>query len=96
MKSAALANMEAEIAYDPMDMETAAARCRGTEPLPAHRMEIGAFSSKVPPAPMGMTGSVPETSGLLDALEKKYKEDHGKMARALSFGEYGKEAGRHV
>lgn len=94
--SAALANMEAEIAYDPMDMETVAVRCRGTEALLAHRMEIGAFSSKVPPVLMGMTGSVPETSRLLDALEKKYKEDHGKMARALSFGEYGKEAGRHV
>lgn len=94
--SAALANMEAEIAYDPMDMETVAVRCRGTEALLAHRMEIGAFSSKVPPVPMGMTGSVPETSRLLDALEKKYKEDHGKMAHALSFGEYGKEAGRHV
>lgn len=94
--SAALANMEAEIAYDPMDMETVAVRCRGTQPLEAHRMEIGAFSCKVPPVPMGMTGSVPETSRLLDALEKKYKEDHGKMARALSFGEYGKEAGRHV
>ena len=94
--SAALANMEAEIAYDPMDMETVAVRCRGTEALLAHRMEIGAFSSKVPPVPMGMTGSVPETSRLLDALEKKYKEDHGKMARALSFGEYGKEAGSHV
>lgn len=94
--STALANMEAEIAYDPMDMETVAVRCRGTEVLLAHRMEIGAFSSKVPPVPMGMTGSVPETSRLLDALEKKYKEDHGKMARALSFGEYGKEAGRHV
>ena len=94
--SAALANMEAEIAYDPMDMETVAVRCRGTEALLAHRMEIGAFSSKVPPVPMGMTGSVPETSRLLDALEKKYKEDHGQMARALSFGEYGKEAGRYV
>ena len=94
--SAALANMEAEIAYDPMGMETVEVRCRGTQALLAHRMEIGAFSSKVPPVPMGMTGSVPETSRLLDALEKKYKEDHGQMARALSFGEYGKEAGRHV
>ena len=94
--SAALANMEAEIAYDPMDMETVAVRCRGTEALLAHRMEIGAFSSKVPPVPMGKTGGVQETSRLLDALEKKYKEDHGQMARALSFGEYGKEAGRHV
>ena len=94
--SAALANMEAEIAYDPMDMKTVTVRCRGAEPLEAHRIEIGAFSSKVPPVPMGMTGNVPETSRLLDALEKKYKEDHGKMARAFSFGEYGKEAGRHV
>ena len=94
--SAALANMEAEIAYDPMGMETVEVRCRGTQALLAHWMEIGAFSSKVPPVPMGMTGSVPETSRLLDALEKKYKEDHGQMARALSFGEYGKEAGRHV
>ena len=94
--SAALANMEAEIAYDPMDMKTVTVRCRGAEALLAHRMEIGAFSSKVPPVPMGMTGNVPETSRLLDALEKKYKEDHGQMARALSFGEYGKEAGSHV
>ena len=43
-----------------------------------------------------MTGNIPEASRLLDALEKKYKEDHGQMARALSFGEYGKEAGSHV
>ena len=31
--SAALANMEAEIAYDPMDMKTVTVRCRGAEPL---------------------------------------------------------------
>lgn len=94
--SAALANLEAEIAYDPMDMETVRVCCRGAAPLTAHRMEIGASASKVPAVPMGMTGNIPETSRLLDALEKKYKEDHGQMARALSFGEYGKEAGSHV
>ncbi len=94
--SAALANLEAEIAYDPMDMETVRVCCRGTAPLLAHRVEIGASASKVPAVPMGMTGSIPETSRLLDALEKKYKEDHGQMARALSFGDYGKEAGNHV
>ena len=93
---AALANLEAEIAYDPMDMETVRVCCRGAAPLLAHRMEIGASASKVPAVPMGMTGSIPETSRLLDALEKKYKEDHGQMARALSFGDYGKEAGSHV
>ena len=94
--SAALANLEAEIAYDPVDMETVRVCCRGTAPFLAHRVEIGASASKVPAVPMGMTGSIPETSRLLDALEKKYKEDHGQVARALSFGEYGKEAGSHV
>ncbi|MEY8336777.1 hypothetical protein AALB16_01930 [Lachnospiraceae bacterium 62-35] len=59
-------------------------------------MEIRAFASKVPPVPLGMTGTIPETSRLLDALEKKYKEDHGQMARALSFEGYGKEAGSYV
>lgn len=68
----------------------------GASPIQAHRMQIGAFASKVPPVPFGMTGNIPETSRLLDALEKKYREGHGQMARALSFGEYGKEAGSHV
>ena len=94
--SAALAGMEAEISYDPMDMETVTVCCRGAGVLLAHRMEIGAFAAKVPPVPVGMTGRIPETSRLLDALEKKYKEDHRQMARALSFRDYGKEAGSHV
>ncbi|MCM1305625.1 MAG: DDE-type integrase/transposase/recombinase [Butyrivibrio sp.] len=94
--SAALANLQVEIAYDPMDMETVTVYCRGADPLAARRMEIGAFASKVPPVPVGMTGRVPETSRLLDALEKKYKEDHVQMARAISFGDYGKEERGHV
>ena len=32
----------------------------------------------------------------LDALEKKYKEDHRLIANALSFGDYGKAGGSHV
>ena len=61
------------------------------EPVAAHRTEIGAYASKVPPVPLGMAGSNPETSRLLDALEKKYREDHRQMAKVLSFEEYGKE-----
>ncbi len=56
----------------------------------AHRVQIGAFSDKKSAVPIAMTDKVPETSRLLDALEKKYKEDHHIMANALSFGEYGK------
>ena len=70
--------------YDPVDMETVTVYCRGTAPVRAHWMEIGAFASKVPPVPMGMTGSIPETSRLLDALEKKYKDDHGQMVRFVA------------
>ena len=94
--SAALANLEAEIAYDPMNTQTIMVYCKGTEPVAAHRMEIGAYASKVPPVPMGMTGSIPETSRLLDALEKKYREDHRQMAQVLSFEDYGKAGGQNV
>jgi hypothetical protein len=93
---AALANLEAEIAYDPMNTQTIMVCCKGTESVAAHRIEIGAYASKVPPVPMGMTGSIPETSRLLDALEKKYREDHRRMAQVLSFEDYGKEGGQNV
>ena len=89
--SAALANLQAEITYDPMDTETIMVYCRGTDPVAAHRTKIGACASKVPPVPAGMTSGVPETSRLLNALEKKYREDHRQMAKVLSFEECGKE-----
>ena len=79
-----------------MDTGTIMVYCTGAEPVAAHRVEIGAYASKVPPVPAGMTGSVPESSRLLDALEKKYREDHRQMAQALSFGDYGKEGWRNV
>ena len=43
-----------------------------------------------------MTEQLPETSRLLNALEKKYKEDHGLLADAISFAGYGKEAAEDV
>ncbi len=93
---AALANLQAEIAYDPMNTETIIVYCTGAEPVAAHRIEAGACASKVPPVPIGMTGSVPEMSRLLDALEKKYREDHRQMEQVLSFGDYGKEGRQNV
>ncbi len=94
--SAAFSNLEVEIVYDPMDTETVMVYCRGAEPLAAHRMEMGAYASKTPAVPLGMTAVLPESSRLLDALEKKYKEDHRQMAAALSFSDYVKEASEHV
>ena len=94
--STALANAEVEIAYDPMNTETIKVLYRDMEPIIAHRVRIDAFCDKIPPLPVGMMDVVPETSRFLDALEKKYKEDHHLMANALSFGEYGKAGGLDV
>ena len=92
----ALAGAEVEIAFDPMNTETIKVLYRDLEPVLAHRVRIDAFCDKTPSLPIGMTDKVPETSRLLDALEKKYKEDHHLMANALSFGEYGKAGGANV
>lgn len=94
--SVALANAEVEIAFDPMNTETIKVLYRDMEPVLAHRVRIDAFCDKTPAIPIGMTDKVPETSRFLDALEKKYKEDHQLMANALSFGDYGKAGGSHV
>ena len=94
--SVALANAEVEIAFDPMNTETIKVLYRDMDPVMAHRIRIGAFCDKTPTIPVGMTDMVPETSRFLDALEKKYKEDHHLMANALSLGEYGKAGGSHV
>ena len=87
---------EVGIAYDPMNTDTKKVLYRDMEPVTAHRVRIDAFCDKTPDVPVGMTETVPETSRFLDALEKKYREDHQLMANALSFGEYGKAGGSHV
>ena len=94
--STALAGAVVEIVYDPLHTEEIEIRYRGITPVKAKRVRIGSFADKKPPVPVGMTDSLPETSRLLDALEKRYKEDHGLMADAISFADYGKGAGRHV
>ena len=94
--STSLAGAEVEIAYDPMNTETIKVMYRDMEPVMAHRVKIGAFCDKKTAVPVAMTDKVPETSRLLEALEKKYREDHHLMADALSFGEYGKAGGQNV
>ena len=94
--SISLAGAEVEIAYDPMNTETIKVQYRDMPPIMAHRVVIGAFCDKKEPLPVAMTDKVPETSRFLDALEKKYKQDHHLMANALSFGDYGKAGGQDV
>lgn len=92
--STSLANAEVEISYDPLNTETVMVHYQGIDPVAAHRVTISSFSDKKQPVPIGMTDEIPETSRLMAALEKKYKEDHKIMADALSFRDYGKEGGQ--
>ena len=94
--SAALAGLEAEISYDPLNKETVTVSFGKMEKIQAHPVRIGAFADKAAPRPAGMTDMLPETSRFLDALEKRYNKDHGLMADALSFGEYGKAVNANV
>ena len=90
--SVALAGAKVEIIYDPLHTESIEVHYHGTAPIKAKPVRIGAFAAKKTPLPVGMTMKMPESSRLLDALEKKYKEDHRLIADAISFAGYGKEA----
>lgn len=94
--STALAGAGVEIAYDPLDKSVVTVYYQGMEPIQAKRVEISAFAKKMPPVPSGMTDTAPETSRFLDALEKRYKEEHKMLADAISFGSYRKEGSGHV
>jgi hypothetical protein len=94
--STALAGAEVEIIYDPLHTEEIEVHYQGIAPIKAKHVKIGSFADKKPPIPIGMTEQLPETSRLLDALEKKYKEDHGLLADAISFAGYGKEVAEDV
>ena len=94
--STALAGAEVEIIYDPLHTEEIEVHYQGIAPIKAKRVCIGSFADKKPPVPIGMTEQLPETSRLLNALEKKYKEDYGLLADAISFAGYGKEADADV
>ena len=94
--STALAGAEVEIIYDPLHTEEIEVHYQGIAPIKAKRVRIGSFADKKPPVPIGMTEQLPESSRLLNALEKKYKENHGLLADAISFAGYGKGAAEDV
>ncbi len=88
--SIALANLKVEISYDPLNTETITVRYGKMDALQAHPVKISAYASQTPVRPIGMTNELPETSRFLDALEKRYNQDHRTTAQALSFADYGK------
>ena len=88
--SVAYSGLRVEIAYDPLNTSTIEVRHGKMDVVYAHPIEIGKKKKKEPVLPASMAEDLPERSRFLDALEKKYREDHNMMANALSFGDYGK------
>ena len=85
-----------EIAYDPMAPEIITVSYPGMEPFEAHPLKIGKYCAQKAELPASMQKTEPETSRLLDALEKRHTESKQRRADAISFGGYKKEVGSDV
>ena len=89
----ALIGFTVEISYDPANPEDLMVHYSGMEPFPAKPLRIGEFCDRNPTLPISMQEATPETSRLLDALERKHEEEQKMLTNAISFGSFRKEAG---
>ena len=92
--SASLIGAKVEIAYDPMQYDTVTVSYPGMPPFEAKRLEIGSFCDKKPELPIAMQPLEPETSRMLDILEKKHHESRARRTDAISYGSFRKDGER--
>ena len=92
----ALIGYQVEIAYDPAAPEIITVSYPGYEPFSAQPVKIGEFCDADPTLPVVMQGQTPTTSRFLDALERKHSKSTRRMADAISFASYRKEADGNV
>ena len=85
-----------EISYDPAAPDTLTVRYPGIAPFIASPLQITSYCSQEPAMPVEMLPAQPETSRLLDALEKKHQESKGRMADAISYASLRKGEQDHV
>ena len=83
--SASLIGATVSVAYDPMRYDSITVTYPGIEPIVAKRAQIGAFCDKKPEIPLCMQPVEPETSRMLDILEKKRREDRIHRTNAISY-----------
>ena len=81
-----------EISYDPAAPEQITVSYQGMEPFTTVPLTIGSYCDKRPALPVSMQEQTPTTSRFLDALEVRYEQNQQKMANAISFASYRKEA----
>lgn len=88
---ASLIGFTVEISYDPGSPEVITVSYPGMEPFRAEPLTINGYCSRKQPLPASMQACEPETSRLLDALEKQHEGSMKRRADAISFGSYRKE-----
>ncbi len=64
---------------------------RDLPPIEAKRVALSPFCDKKPELPIAMQPAAPDTSRLLDVLEKKHFESQIRLTNAISFSGYRKE-----
>lgn len=92
----ALIGHTVEISYDPAAPDTLTVRHPGIAPFTASPLQITSYCSQEPAIPAEMLPAQPETSRLLDALEKKHQESKERMADAISYASLRREVPHHV
>lgn len=89
--SSALIGATVTISYDPMSTDELTVHYKDMDPLKVTKTAIRSYCDRKPEVPASMLPVEPETSRMLDVLEKRHKARQAKMADAISFGAYRKE-----
>ena len=89
--SAALIGAKVEVSYDPLYLDTVTVRYQGIEPIQARQLKIGEYCDPKPAVPECMLPIEPQTSRMLDLLEKKHSERQQRQTNAISFSNFRKD-----
>ena len=89
--SAALIGAKVDISFDPMCLDTVTVRYPGIKPIQANLLTIGEYCDPKPAVPVSMLPLEPQTSRMLDVLEKKHNARQMLQADAISFSSFRKD-----
>ena len=90
--SAALIGAKVEVSFNPMCLDTVTVRYPGIEPIQAKQLTIGEYCDPKPTVPVSMLPIEPQTSRMLDVLEKKHNARQQVQANAISFSSFRKDS----
>lgn len=78
----------AEIIYDMADLSAVTVKCPGKDPMRCPRVQIGEYVDFEQPIPQAVKNVKPDTSRMLDAMEKKYGAMKAGTMDAISYSSF--------